>query len=103
MRRVLWVVAVLATACGEEKVDINYEPRPLSTDASAPACTSNAQCGAGATCFVYESPTTVESLCAPTHGPCDIVTCAEDTARCLHLPNEGNVVCVTVMNTLLGT
>ena len=102
MRRVLWVVMVLA-ACGEEEVDFNYEPRPLSTDASAKACSSNAQCGAGQACFVFESQTSVQSLCAPSSAPCDLVTCAEDTARCIRLPHDGNVVCLTVMDTLHGT
>jgi hypothetical protein len=102
MRRVLWVVVLLA-ACGEEAGAFNYEPRPLSTDASARACTSNAQCGAGETCFVYESPTSEQSLCASSSAPCDFVTCAEDTARCIRLPHDSNVVCLTVMDALHGT
>ena len=102
MRRVLWVVMVLA-ACGEATGGGNYDARPLSVSSSARACTSNAQCGAGETCFIYESPTSEKALCAPSRAPCDLVTCAEDTARCVQLPNDGHVVCLTVMDSLHGT
>lgn len=102
MRGVACVVAVVLSACGAESQG-HYEPRPFTTASSAQACSSNAQCAAGEACFVYESPTSEQSLCAASAAPCDLVTCTEETAGCIQLPNAGHVVCLTVMETLHGT
>ena len=102
MRGVACVVVVVLSACGESP-EFNYDPRAFSTDASAQPCSLNAQCAAGEACFVYESPTSEQSLCAASAAPCDLVTCTEETAGCIQLPNAGHVVCLTVMETLHGT